>query len=58
MDISEVYRIKNEVEVEMCDLLKGFTIATSMAVDGIKVIQIDAKETINVYCKVKVEVKL
>ena len=58
MDILEIYRTKKEAEGEICDILKGFTISTGMAADGVKVIQLDAKDKINVYYKVEIDVKL
>ena len=59
MDISEIYKTKKAAEAEICDILKGFTLATGMTVDGVKVIQIDtAKESINVFYKTQLEVKL
>ncbi len=59
MDIQDIYKAKKAAESEICDILKGFTLATGMPVDGVKVIQIDtAKEAINVYYKTRLDVKL
>jgi len=59
ISINEIYKIKTAAEAEINDTIKGFTLATGMEVEGIKITAIPTKEEkINTYYKVSLEVKL
>jgi len=57
--VTEIYEIKNAAEAEMNDILKGFTIATGMDVEGVEIMAIPTKEDkINTYYKTRLIVRL
>jgi len=59
ISVLEIYKIKVTAEAEINDILKGFSLATGMDVDGVTVMPIPTKEDkINTYYKTRLVVKL
>ena len=59
ISVAEIYKTKGVAEAEINDILKGFTIATGMDVDGVEVLAIPTKEDkVNTYYKTRLVVKL
>jgi hypothetical protein len=59
ISVLEIYKIKVTAEAEINDILKGFSLATGMDVDGVTVMPIPTKEDkINTYYKCRLSVKL
>ena len=59
ISIAEIYKTKNAAEAEINDILKGFTLATGMDVEGMEILAIPTKEDkVNTYYKTRLVVKL